>query len=642
MNCPHSVRRCLTAALALAAGAACGEHRAVASETDYLTELPVVLSASRLAQPLADAPGSVTVIDRETIRASGAREIADLFRLVPGFQVGFANGARPVVTYHGLSDEFSRRMQVLVDGRSAYSPYYLGGVNWNLLTVALEDIERIEVFRGSNSATYGANAFLGVANIITRPPSRHSGTRLSASLGDQGVRDNLFSHEGGDGALDYRFTAGRRHEHGFNDVYDDRHVGFFNLRADYRLGTRDELRFQAGASENSTGAGFAGNAGNPLRTLEGGSSYAQLQWTRSFSAEEELRLSAYYQRERGEERFVIPTPVPGITIPVDAGHDTGRSNIELQHTFQPSAGTRAVWGIEARKDSVTSRQMFNSGDAQTTSLARAFGNLEWRVHPRVLINAGGTLEHYSLTGTNLAPRLMVNFQPAAGQTLRVGVSKAYRTPSLAEEKGDVRYYYAPLGTLAAWNHRSLGGLRPEQVVAREIGYLGELRDLRLTLDARLYREHVSRILDLTPTTPRNFINEDEARVRGFEYQAKWRGLPGGQVILNQSFVRIASADGRLVESAPTRATTLFLTQALPGNWDFSLIHHWVGAVRWLGFSDRTEKFRRLDLRLAHRFQSGGRRGELAFTTQNVFTPYAEYRTPYLLSRRAFVSASLDF
>jgi len=303
---------------------------------------------------------------------------------------------------------------------------------------------------------------------------------------------------------------------------------------------------------------------------------------------------------------------------------------------------RVVWGLEARKDSVTSRQMFNTGDAQTTSLVRGFGNLEWRIHPLVLINAGGTLEHYSLTGNSLAPRLMANFQPMAGQTLRVGVSKAYRTPSLAEQKGDVRYYYSPLGTLAAWNHRSLGGLKPEQVVAHEIGYLGELRDLRLTLDARLYRERVSRILDLTPATPRNFINEDTARVRGLEYQAKWRGLPGTQVVLNQSFVRIASPDARLEESSPTHATTLFATLALPHDWDLSLAHHWVGAVRWLGFSERTEKYRRLDLRLAHRFRSGGTRGEVALTTQNVFSPYAEYRTSYLLSRRAFVSASLDF
>ncbi|MBA3904121.1 MAG: TonB-dependent receptor, partial [Rhodocyclaceae bacterium] len=135
------------ASLALAPLPLRAEHRAglagEASEHDFLAELPVVLSASRLTQPLADAPGAVTVIDRDMIKASGAREIADLFRLVPGFQVSYANGANPVVAYHGQSGQVNQRMQVLVDGRSAYSPYYLGGVNWNMLSPDLEDIERI-------------------------------------------------------------------------------------------------------------------------------------------------------------------------------------------------------------------------------------------------------------------------------------------------------------------------------------------------------------------------------------------------------------------------------------------------------------------------------------------------------------------
>lgn len=66
------------------------------SEGDYFTDFPVVLSVSRLSQPLSDAPGAVTIIDREMIRRTGAREVADLLRLVPGFIVAHAQGsARP-------------------------------------------------------------------------------------------------------------------------------------------------------------------------------------------------------------------------------------------------------------------------------------------------------------------------------------------------------------------------------------------------------------------------------------------------------------------------------------------------------------------------------------------------------------------
>ena len=101
-----------------------------AIEAEYLADLPVVLSASRLPQPLIDAPASVTIIDRETIRLTGARNIVDVFRLVPGMQVSNSwEGAAPDVGYHGSYSNYpSSRMQVLIDGRSVYSPYLVGSV----------------------------------------------------------------------------------------------------------------------------------------------------------------------------------------------------------------------------------------------------------------------------------------------------------------------------------------------------------------------------------------------------------------------------------------------------------------------------------------------------------------------------------
>ncbi|MBK7416364.1 MAG: Plug domain-containing protein [Dechloromonas sp.] len=80
-----------------------------------------------MPQSPEDAPGIVTVITREMIRASGARQVAELFRLVPGFVVGFSRGGQAVVAYQGLSGAISQRMQVMLDGRSLYAPYLFGG-----------------------------------------------------------------------------------------------------------------------------------------------------------------------------------------------------------------------------------------------------------------------------------------------------------------------------------------------------------------------------------------------------------------------------------------------------------------------------------------------------------------------------------
>ena len=118
-------------------------------EDYYFQEMPVVLTASRLSQPISEAPSAMTVIDREMINASGFRTVPDLMRLVPGMYVGFQDANNPVVTLNGATDQFSRRMQILIDGRSIYMPPF-GGVSWADLPLLVEDIERIEVVRGLN------------------------------------------------------------------------------------------------------------------------------------------------------------------------------------------------------------------------------------------------------------------------------------------------------------------------------------------------------------------------------------------------------------------------------------------------------------------------------------------------------------
>lgn len=143
------------------------------------SDLPQVLTATRLKQSPAAVPGSMTVLDSELIRASGARDIPELLRLVPGMMIGYGAGNQPTVNYHGSNASEARRMQVLIDGRSVYRAG-LATVDWSDIPLAMEDIERIEVFRGPNTVSYGANALMAVVNILTRNPADSHGTRHTA------------------------------------------------------------------------------------------------------------------------------------------------------------------------------------------------------------------------------------------------------------------------------------------------------------------------------------------------------------------------------------------------------------------------------------------------------------------------------
>jgi len=190
-------------------------------ETYFLGDTPVVLSASRLAQPISNAPASITVIDRELIEASGAITIADVLRLVPGFQVSTISGANQTAQYHGLASQHPKRMQVLIDGRSVYHSAF-GGVHWDTLPFALDDIERIEVIRGSNASAYGSNSFMGVINITTRHASQDRGNQFNLLTGYNNTHEAEWRHGGKRGNLDYRFTLGAFTTDGFPD-YTDTH-----------------------------------------------------------------------------------------------------------------------------------------------------------------------------------------------------------------------------------------------------------------------------------------------------------------------------------------------------------------------------------------------------------------------------------
>ena len=115
---PELVYKASLLILALSYGPATYGEETFLTEHDYLTDIPIVLSASRLQQNQSDAPVAITVIDNDMIEASGASNLADLRRLVPWFQVGMVNGNIFAVTSPGATFEFPRELQVLIHGIS--------------------------------------------------------------------------------------------------------------------------------------------------------------------------------------------------------------------------------------------------------------------------------------------------------------------------------------------------------------------------------------------------------------------------------------------------------------------------------------------------------------------------------------------
>jgi iron complex outermembrane recepter protein len=630
------------------------------SESDYLDDLPVVLSATRLSQAQADAPGAVTVIDRYMIRASGARDIGELFALVPGFQVGMHTGNQPLVTYHGLSDEAPRRMLVQVDGRSVYSPYFISGVEWNQLGVDIDDVERIEVFRGSNSAAYGSNAFLGVANIVTRSPSETHGAAVRYRAGDGGVNDVGVRMGKQLGDVDMRLTASRNFDHGFAGINDWRKYELATLRADWSASRDDVLEFQAGWTNNDYGTGKEGNATDPERGARLSTTFGLLRWRHAPAPDEELTVTYYHQEEDGRDAYALSVPVSprqsglpvAVSIPFqfDYGFKAIRDDLEIQRITSLGPALRTVMGAGLRIDRMNAPLRFNTSDDIVNRVSHAFGTLEWRSSPAWLFNIGAMIENNSLSGTSLAPRISANYHMTKNQTWRLAVNRSYRSPSAFEQKSSMVFansapivvtprFSVPTGTPISQTFRPSPGVNAERITTYELGYLAELRPLATTFDARLFLERARDLIEmnlenstiglLPRSNTRYFANSGEADIRGLELAATWRPDTTTWLTVQHTELRIdgptlspAQAlnrpSGWVEYTAPRHSSSLFGAWEFTPGWQLSLAKRWVGSMSW--YQDARHKapmYRQLDLRLAHRLAPSIARGEIAIALRNI-------------------------
>jgi iron complex outermembrane receptor protein len=626
------------------------------SEGDFLGELPVVLSVSRLSQPTREAPAAVTVIDSDMIRASGARDIADLLRLVPGFQVTYGDVGAPLAVYHGyLTEEEPKRLQVLVDGRSQFSPVFTGAVNWNLVDVQLADIERIEVIRGTNSASYGSNAFLGVVNVITKNAAADTGVDVHIANGNQRVQDRSAraGMRVGDGY--FRASAEQRFDAGLSSVgHDSRRTKRALLRLEYPLGISDSLEASLGQTVAEVGTPAAPASDLPERFREYSTQHAGMTWRHHFDggAESQLRVLGVVDRIRDAELLEVP---PVATF-FDHDIKALRNEIEAQYV-SPVAELRWVAGGSYRDDSTHSSQFFGDERKVRQTILRAFGTAEWQPVRWASLHAGATWEHDSISGPNVSPRATLSLLPTANHAFRLGAARGHRVPTLFEEFAREDYLNTapgpvPVGALLDAQSRASGGLRPERIDSYELGYLYENPDERFALDLRAFNEYIddgiiwflqalpggppgSMDCQLIPDsgqacgTSRDFVNGAKLKISGVEYQAKWQPLDSTRITFNQALIDIDARYTRpdrsplpsvqfqldhLNRSAPKRATTIIIERELMPRLDLFLSWFHVGQQKSSPGAEAPE-YRRLDWRLAYRFDWAGSRGELAYTVQ---------------------------
>jgi iron complex outermembrane receptor protein len=390
-----------------------------------------VTSVSKKEQKTSEAAAAVFVISREDIRRSGALNIPDLLRMVPGLDVAQIDASVWAISARGFNGQYSNKLLVLVDGRTVYTPIF-AGVLWDSQNVPLDTIERIEVIRGPGAAIWGSNAVNGVINIITRSAEDTPGGEVSGGAGNAGSGPATIRYGGRLRSLGaYRIYAEGLQYNNLPtftgaDGHDDWRLIHGGFRTDSTLSAKDSL--------TTEGAVFGANEGElvtmptslqppvtatvALRDHHWGWNVLS-RWNRTISARSDTSLQAYFNHDKAG----------GTTV--DIGLNT--YDLDFQHHLLWGARQDIVWGLGYRVSSdetnPTMRFTITPND-RTTQLFSLFAQDEIAVLPsRLQLSLGARVERNSYTGFDFQPSGSVAWTPNSKNMIWGAISAADRTPS---------------------------------------------------------------------------------------------------------------------------------------------------------------------------------------------------------------------
>jgi iron complex outermembrane receptor protein len=561
----------------------------------------VVVTASRREQSPLDAPNAVTIISEEDIRLSGARNIPDLLRRVPGMDVMAMTASDWNVSMRGFNRRVANKILVLIDGRSVYLDF-LGATLWQTLALDVMDIERIEVVRGPGSAIYGAYAYTGIINIITKKPEAIDGSTLRLDVGSGNVARGTYQVGRREGKVGFRATAAFEQANKFEREFGDR-VDFTTLATDPNLSFRAayidadveyELpnggRLHGGGSASFGKLEFYGVSVLRNQLIE----MRPLANARVGYSGDLFSVLAFWQGTR-----VVSSPEYFRTGLASLGSNVIADLFSIEPVFRPTftllGEHQLVLGAEYRHKYISWDYL--SGEQSEDHFA-LFAQDQWAINPRFTVLASARLDKHPLIGFLGSPRLALIFKPTPKSALRASVGTAFRQPTQAE----TYLALAASSPVAGVAVRLVGGgsaLEPERIVTFDVGYLQQLDSAELELVAYVNRiDNLITRSALQPTTistpfdtglnafvgAQSFFQNDPRVYYAFGGEAAARLFPvdGLDVGLSYAFQYIVDLDtGDRFTDSPLHKATLWAQYRARFGLDLGASVHLVSDQAWV-------------------------------------------------------------
>lgn len=642
------------------------------TEQDYLSDFSVT-SATRLAQSPRDLPVSVTVITRKMIDASGATEIPDLFRLVPGFRVNMGDGGTYNVFGHGAGNSYARKLEVLVDGLPVQSPFF-NTIDWLSIPVEISDVDYIEVMRGSSTAVYGSNAYDGAINIVTRKPFEEQGGKYQVTFGDPGFKKHQYSYGFLSDKGSHKVSLVKKSNTGFEARNDSNENIKFRYNGNLTPTVNDEIDILMSAN-----TGFKGDEdllGN-LRQRDVDSNSQFLRWNHQTSGNNSFTLKLYHFFVDYDDSYSfgliskLYNINPNLVPVYFNGHQdqelvyglftakSDRYGLDIQQTFQYS-DLRLVVGSAIVKDKIKSKFTFGDRGGVTGTSKQIFSNFEWRVREDLVLNAGLMVEKIEERNAEVSKRLSVNYHINDNNTLRFGIAESFRGRSVYSANTQVASRYKDDDEIFSTVLDNRGYDTPENVQITEVAQLVKIPGSNLSYDWRLFRENYSNFRVVVndssyPDDARNgafvSINGGSYSVEGAELQMKYEYDNDWFIAAQYTKTKTKGSIANNLTSTtfidfkdamPEKSYGFLLSMRLHENTNLGFTYTRLSYTSFPKSVGAFPSYKRLDFNLSNRFKIGKSNARLEILGQNILDDYSEYRTSQIFESRMFIRFSLEY
>ncbi len=502
---------------------------------DVYEETTVSASRGGATSPI-DAPNSITIITEQDIRLSGMTKIGDLLRRVAGIDVIDETNGDTDLSMRGFNQRLSNRLLVLIDGRNVGLDFF-GSTFYEAFTIDVDEIERIEVVRGPGSALYGADAFAGVINIITKAPGEGKNF-AKVGVGPRNEAYGSMRVTGRSENLAYRMSAGydryarwsrtvQNHRYDLQRIEPDLNLAGEDVRFDFeserRLGRNVTLGLSGGYSDSFDDFQAIGVFRGFEIRQRNGYAMAKLQ-AHQFS------IRSFYNKTTADNHFEW-NYVGQALYNVGLNLDTVDTEAVYADNFTTGSLKHAVnIGINHKYRRVDSAYTVTTPE----NFVGFFGQEGLKISPQIEFMASARLDYLPYTKTwEPSPRVSALYHPSERSTIRASFSTAFRKPTSLE--GYMRLgVQAPNGSVEAVDEASRFKVKPERILTAELGYINQDLDW-LALDTALYYNRVSDLMVLAPNqfmTPSDRLSNPTYDLADGRYIAGYSGFTNQCAIFN--------------------------------------------------------------------------------------------------------------